>query len=133
MSQVIDILRTNDDGSPSVNPITLDEWRALIEADASLAEFSVSKTPGTIGAQWTGHPKRKLVQFVWENGLVHTTYVDDAMLAKTQEIARALKARVRHEEGDFFEDVDLNKRGGCGAAVFVVFLASFILWIVMSQ
>lgn len=97
--------------------IALDEWYDLIEVDPELRFTGVAEAelPGgeTLRyesqglAQWVVHPDGEFVWFDLRDGNIVVKNPDEPTIAKMQEIAHRLAARVQGDEGEFYDAPNL--------------------------
>ncbi|WP_327399496.1 hypothetical protein OG194_04385 [Streptomyces sp. NBC_01288] len=97
--------------------ITAGEWAAVVAADAEL-----SMTPAPLGctgpAQWSAllntHPdeSRLGTALHWSARGIGGKNPSDFLIAKMREVARALGARVRGDDGEFYDgDAEVGESG----------------------
>lgn len=111
-------------------PLEAAEVEAAFRADASL---SVAGSP--VRAAWRASPRAPEEHFVYDNGVVTATTPSDAALAKLQQLAAVLGARVRGEEGEDLTDVPLPpSAAGRGPGKLVVVVAAVLagmVWLLL--
>jgi hypothetical protein len=93
--------------------ITESEWRALVEDDAEmqLTGFAEDVLPGDEVlryenpslAEWLGHPDMEPVWFDFRRNQIIVKDPDEPTLAKMQQLARKLHARVQGDDGEFYD------------------------------
>ena len=109
-------------------PLADAEVDAAFRADAS---FSVEGSPVT--AVWQGLPGTPHEHFVYEDGAITVTTPSDAALVKMQQLAAALGAKVRGEEGEDLTDVPVPPPSaggmGLGALALAAMLAGVLWWV----
>jgi hypothetical protein len=102
MSVLYDVRITRGGGSARIGG---DEWLALIRSDESLllAEVLEGRNPQTgevviisrpLAARWLNHPDRVSVLFIFEEGEIVGSWLDEPSVEKGLEIAAALQAEV---------------------------------------
>ena len=111
MGYDVHITRASDWADSRSAPIALDDWLAVVRADAEmrLDGFAEASTPdGTIRytneglAVWTsysGHPDGRTAWFDYRRGRIVVKNPDDEIVAKMKRLAAALGARVIGDEG----------------------------------
>jgi hypothetical protein len=94
--------------------ISLGEWEAYVERAVDLVPqpFSEATNPVTGDvlsiqspgmARWTGHPEGLPVGFEFRGGEIAHGQPDEPTLARMQEIAAELDARIQGDEGEFYD------------------------------
>lgn len=120
MSYVVEIIRVNGDDTV---PIAPEEFRHIVESDPALEMLPAGPeyNPDVMAAKWTQHPRNKEALLCFASGVIDVTTPDDHILIKMRQVAKSLEARVRGEEGEFLDDIEINPVDpGC----FVVLLAT---------
>ncbi|GEM_PF-2785904 len=80
-------------------PITLEEWRAVLATEADVIEIP----GGPAGqARWQRGPDDE-VTFDFHNSHISVTDPDEATLEKAAELARALQAELHGEDGEEYD------------------------------
>jgi len=83
------------------NPITAEEWLALVESDPDLTIDPRGNKP--YFALWLGHWLGwDYPWFDWFRGDIHTKYPDRKTLGKMLEIAAHFGAKVQGDEGELY-------------------------------
>ena len=114
MAYEVHITRANHYGESDSNPITLEEWIAYARSDAELRfEGGVAeavspkgekiriKTPGR--THWTRPGTGDSVWFHHGQGRVSVRHPDRGTLVKMFQVAAALAARVRGDDGETYD------------------------------
>src|SRR5437867_11832752 len=83
------------------NPITAEEWLALVEEDPELTPQE-SALQGGYGAAWSGPSIYPDPWFTWWDGQIYTKNPDDAMWQKMAQIARHFGAIVQGDDGEIY-------------------------------
>jgi hypothetical protein len=104
------ITRAEDWTESEASPISREEWRAVVEADASLSEpeeeaenRELSGDPDYEPAvQWHEHPELPL--FWYGEGRIHCKNPDERTVLKAVELARKLNARVQGDDGELYDE-----------------------------
>ncbi|SLN32573.1 hypothetical protein PEL8287_01555 [Roseovarius litorisediminis] len=97
--------------------ITLNEWLNYVDGDDSLrledaASAKISATKEAIRAEspgiavWLDHPDKDAARITHHNGVISVSNPDAALLAKMNEIAIHMRARVQGDDGEFFDPED---------------------------
>jgi hypothetical protein len=88
------------------DPISAEEWHALVDADPELQHASVGNRHFVF---WIGHPhaQERLIPdeqawFLWFNGYIYTSDVDRHVLTKMLDVARRLGAAVQGDNGEWY-------------------------------
>ena len=116
----------NWDDFEEESKITLEEWLAYVESDneLELTNGYQIKIPGIIDSYqsvpgyctWNEHPTMRDADKPWFDygcGCVSTKNPDEPTIKKMIEIAARLKAKVRGDDGEFYDDtyfINLEKQ-----------------------
>jgi hypothetical protein len=94
--------------------VTLDEWLHLVGEDAELKLVGFAEAHSPAGeiiryenkglATWSAHPAKQSVWFDYRNGRIVVKNPDRDTLGKMRSIAVRLGARVRGDEGEFYDE-----------------------------
>jgi hypothetical protein len=94
--------------------IALDEWQRLVNEDPDMQLKPVAEAHSPKGeviryeneglAVWKTHSGNREVWFDYRNGRIAVKNPDDETLAKMRALAAKLEARVRGDEGEFYDD-----------------------------
>jgi hypothetical protein len=98
---------TGDDDESTENMITAQEWLAYISGDPELVLDQESLHEGPLEDQyydWRGHPEGGCPGLYFYKGSIYSKYPDELMILKMIAIAKELSAKVRGEDGEFYED-----------------------------
>jgi hypothetical protein len=102
MSWEIHITRAEHWTASDKQPITADEWLALVEADPELTIDPRNNGPYCVlwRAHWVDgdHP-----WFDWFKGAINTKHPDRRTLGKALQIAKHLRAPVQGDDGEEYE------------------------------
>jgi hypothetical protein len=106
---------------PRGRGISLEEWEAYVERSDDLhlkaaierknpvtGEVMTMEAPGMAG--WTGHPDGLPVIFDHRSGEIAKQQPDEPTLARMQEIATALDARIQGDDGEFYDPPKPRRR-----------------------
>ena len=110
MGYNIHIHRREDWSDPEGESVSLDEWKALIEADPALiidgnvvwADPGGGPSLDTPTAEWLA-PGGVKGLFYWYDGNVEAKNPDIAVIVKAHEMALMLGARVQGDDGEFYD------------------------------
>lgn len=107
------ITRAEDWYNNQGRELTEAAWKTVIEADPEMRMigFAEATTPSgetlryvnSLLAEWSGHPEHEIVWFDFRQGNVVVKNPDELTLAKMQEVAGKLNARVQGDEGEFYD------------------------------
>ena len=96
MGQDLHITRAKDWERNQGREITEIDWQSCVQSDP---ELSPDPSHGPNAALWTGHPHATNNAWLdWFRGNIYTTDADAALIAKMQEVAARLKARLVDDE-----------------------------------
>lgn len=106
----VHITRTEDWVDSESGPITLDEWKAVVDADVDLSMASIVRMTGPTRvplreawlADWKDAAGDVLCVFRYTKGRVTVGDPSEAAIAKMKVIAKALNAKVRGGDGKHF-------------------------------
>jgi hypothetical protein len=97
---------------PRDNPITLEEWRAYVNAhsdfrmdnfaEADLGDEGVLRVEGEGLAVWTGHPSSDTAWFYYADGEITVKNPDEHLRRKMFEVGTSLGARVQGDDIEFY-------------------------------
>jgi hypothetical protein len=96
------------------NPIALDDWLRVLNEEPEMQLVGSAEARSPTGevihyeskglAVWDAHPGKRNVGFDYRNGTIVVKNPDAATLAKMRSIAVKLGARVRGDEGEFYDE-----------------------------
>ena len=124
MGYELHIIRQNDyDDENDTSNITLEEWTKYAEADGELtlkngydSGFSGAvvwqESPGF--CEWIGHPMAAadtIPFFDYGLGIISAKYPDKHTIGKMIRIAQALNAKVRGDDGEYWDDTYFTNGG----------------------
>jgi hypothetical protein len=100
MSYAVHITRATTWPASAQTPITLAEWRSVIDADPTLEPDD----DDTAAASWNGHlePEDR-PEFFWVGGRIVIQRPDVHAVGKAVELARVLRARVIGDDGEVYD------------------------------
>ncbi len=105
MGYGLHITRKKDWADPNGPQISSDEWLAYIATDPQLQ----------LDPNFRGHAVRLLVEsehmeplLEWFHGDIYTKNPDEPIVKKMLEIAKALRARVQGDDGEFYSSANFE-------------------------
>ena len=102
MGWEIHITRAEHWADSDQQPITADEWLALVAADPELVIDP--RDNGPYFALWLSHQVHDdHPWFDWSEGSINTKYPDRRTMGKALEIARRIGARVQGDDGELYD------------------------------
>lgn len=99
MGYDLHITRAHDWTGSEEQPITANEWLAIIDADP---ELSLAGYNGPYFALWKGASSYDEAWFDWEHGRIYTKNPDPPLIEKGIEIAEKLGARAVGDDGETY-------------------------------
>ena len=99
MGYDLHITRAEDWGESRSNPITAEEWLAVVESDPELSPAGYN---GPYFALWRGPSENPEPWLDWSDGRVHTKNPDAPLVGKMIRLAGRLGARVQGDDGEFY-------------------------------
>ncbi len=108
MSFRVFISRADTPAQSSDNPITLDEWKHVVndipeihlyDGEDSLPPHVAAPEPSEGLARWAGHPRLESIWFNHEDGYIYVHGYDAYVNMRMRVIANRLNARVMDEKG----------------------------------
>lgn len=94
------------------NPISLEEWQALVSTDDELEQANKTEHANWLGAADEEGNRRDVyyttVFYYWSRGCIRAEPRDREAMKKMLEIAKKLKARVQGEDGEFCTEKSLQ-------------------------
>jgi hypothetical protein len=109
MSFQVYIVRQTDYKDPlEESNISLEEWVQYINSDAELGLLS-EEGPGF--CQWLEHPKADVPWFDYAYSKIYTKYPDRQTLGKMIRISKALNARVRSDDFEYYDETFFTNGG----------------------
>lgn len=101
----------SDENGPRISE---DEWRAFVASDSEMVMTGVAECTNPQGetirltrpllTEWRGHSSGSTVWFHYFEGSVAVKNPDDECLAKMRQVAIKLRARLRGDEGEFYDE-----------------------------
>ncbi|BBV04305.1 hypothetical protein PROVRETT_05381 [Providencia rettgeri DSM 1131] len=82
------------------NPISSDEWLALVEQDP---ELKINAINDEFNALWFGNSTYEEPWLDWYEGRIYTKWPDTALYIKMLEIAKKLHAKVMDDECGIYD------------------------------
>jgi hypothetical protein len=111
MGYDLHITRAEDWPQSEQNPITLEEWLAVVEEDPELAPWDAY--PNSHFALWSGDSKHEHPWMDWSRGKIYSKNPDAPLIRKMVSIARRLNARVIGQESEVYngseEGIDFDR------------------------
>jgi hypothetical protein len=106
MSIYVYISRRADPFNDEEPSITAKEWLLSVDGDSAfrIAREDESKWLGENARIWTGHQHAPAFAFDWVHGQIEVKNPDAQTIAKMQELASKLRAKVFSETGELFDD-----------------------------
>ena len=101
MGYDLHITRADDWSDSHANPISAEEWLAVVAADP---ELKLDPANGPHFAVWTQGADPEGAWFDWSDGQVFTKNPDRATLATMLRLAERLGAKVQGDDGELYTD-----------------------------
>ena len=92
------ITRAEDWIDSESNPITSEEWLAVVDEDPELTPWAAY--PNSHFAVWSGRSEHAEPWLDWAKGYIYTKNPDAPLMKKMVEIAKRLNARVLGQDGE---------------------------------
>ena len=92
------ITRAEDWSHSESNPITSEEWLAIVDEDPELGPWAAY--PGSHFALWSGRSEHAEPWLDWARGYIYSKNPDTALIKKMVLIANRLNARVLGQDGE---------------------------------